>query len=284
VVAAGGNAVSRRVFDIAVAGAALLLDPPVKTILLGQVNLVLLLLVVADLSRPDGARGKGLGVGVAAGIKLLPALFAVYLLLTGRVRAALVAAGAFALTVVTGYVFAPVSSLAYWGGLFLQTDRVGFPQNPNSQSLASLVARWLHSTSVEPAWLGVEAATAAAVLSLAVWAHRKGDELLAICVCGIGTLLLSPITWQHHWVWVIPMLVWLGARARAGHIGAIVLTALVAIDFFARPYRFLPIDRAADLRLDLGQLLLGSTYAAAAIAFLVAATVALSRGRARGRV
>jgi hypothetical protein len=65
--------------------AVLLIDPVWQELWSGQVNVFLVLLVIADLSRPDGARGKGIGVGLAAGIKLTPGLFIVYLALTERV-------------------------------------------------------------------------------------------------------------------------------------------------------------------------------------------------------
>jgi alpha-1,2-mannosyltransferase len=242
------------------------------------VNLVLLLLVLADLSLPDGSRWKGVGTGIAAGIKLTPALFAVYLALTGRVRAATVAAGTFAATVAVGFALLPGDALRYWGGTFLDTSRVGDPQNVRSQSLRSLLVRWAHTAQgVEPVWIVLAAAVAAAALALAVWAHRRGDELLAMCVCATAVLLVSPITWQHHWVWMVPTLAWLARQAwrtRSRLLGG--LTAAVALEFFVRPYQWgIPVDREADLHLGTLQLVQASTYGVTALLILAVAALTL---------
>ncbi len=73
---------------LAATALGLWLEPVFQTFVFGQVNLALTCLVLWDLSRPDGARLKGFAIGIAAGIKLTPAIFAVYLLVTGRVKAA----------------------------------------------------------------------------------------------------------------------------------------------------------------------------------------------------
>jgi alpha-1,2-mannosyltransferase len=227
--------------------------------------------VLMDLSLPDGNRWKGVALGVVAGIKLIPAFFILYLLLTRRFRAAAVAVAAFAATVVVGFVGLTADSARYWGGLFLQSGRVGDPQNVRSQSLRSLVVRWAHtSQGIEPIWIALSVAVVVAALALAVRAHRRGDELLATCLCASATLLISPITWQHHWVWLLPTLLWLAARAwRARSRVLWIAFAAAAADFYARPYLWgIPVDKVADLHLDLRQLVLSSTYAAAAIAFL----------------
>ena len=161
--------------------------------------------------------------------------------------------------------------MRYWGGTFLDSSRVGDPQNVRSQSVRSLLVRWAHTTNgVDPVWLALAVAIAAAALLLAVWAHRRGDELLAICVCATGVLLVSPITWQHHWVWMVPTLIWMVRRAwrtRSWPVGA--LAAVVAAEFFVRPYQWgIPVDRVADVHLDTLQLLQASTYGVTALLIL----------------
>jgi alpha-1,2-mannosyltransferase len=253
---------------------AVWLDPVSLTLLLGQVNLVLLLLVLADHSLPDGSRWKGVGTGVAAGIKLTPAFFGLYLALTGRLRAAAVAAGTFAATVAIGFAVLPGDALRYWGGTFVDSSRVGDPQNVRSQSLRSLLVRWAHTAhGVDPVWLALAAAVAVAALALAVWAHRRGDELLAVCVCATAVLLVSPITWQHHWVWMVPTLLWMARRAwltRSRLLGG--FAAVVALEFFVRPYQWgIPVDRVADLHLGTLSLLQSSTYGVTALLILAVA-------------
>ena len=276
----------RRALVVCAAAAALSvwLDPVSLTLLLGQVNLILMFLVLFDLSLADRSRWKGIGVGIAAGIKLTPAFFVLYLLLTRRLRAAAVAAATLAATVALGFIALPGDSIRYWGGIFLDSSRVGAPQNVRSQSLRSVLVRWLHTShGIEPAWILLSAAIAVGALGLAVWAHRRGEELLAICVCATGGLLISPITWQHHWVWVVPALLWLAQRAwqtRSGLLWAI--AGIIAAEFFVRPYIWgIPVDPVADLHLGVWQLLQSSTYAVTAVLVLGLAGLMLWRDRRR---
>ena len=91
----------------------LALDPIRTTFYLGQINVVLLAVVLADVTgRP--ARWRGIGVGLAAAVKLTPLVFVVYLLLTGRIRAAVTAMATFAAAVGLGFLVAPEESVRYW--------------------------------------------------------------------------------------------------------------------------------------------------------------------------
>jgi alpha-1,2-mannosyltransferase len=268
----------------AAAALSVWLDPVSLTLLLGQVNLILMFLVLFDLSLADRSRWKGIGVGIAAGIKLTPAFFVLYLLLTRRLRAAAVAVATLAATVAIGFIALPGDSIRYWGGIFLDSSRVGAPQNVRSQSLRSVLVRWLHTShGIEPAWILLSGAVAVAALGLAMWAHRRGEELLAICVCATGALLISPITWQHHWVWVVPALLWLAQRAwqtRSRVLWAI--AGIIAAEFFVRPYIWgIPVDPVTDLHLGVWQLLQSSTYAVTAVLVLGLAGLMLWRDRRR---
>ena len=263
----------RRVLLLCAGACALAvwLDPVSLTLLLGQVNLILMFLVLLDLSLADGNRWKGLGIGIAAGIKLVPAFFILYLLLTRRLRAAGTAVAGMAATVAFGFAALPRDSIRYWGGVFLDSSRVGDPQNIRSQSLRSVIVRWLHTShGIEPAWIIISAAVAVSALALAVWAHRRGEELLAACVCATGALLISPITWQHHWVWMVPALLWLARRAwqtRSRWLWAVAAT--IAVEFYVRPYIWgMRVDPVVDLHLDSWRLLQSSTYAATALLLL----------------
>ena len=80
----------------AIGGVLLWTEPVQRTLNLGQINNIVMLLVVVDLALSDRSRFKGIGIGAATATKLLPGLFVVYLLLTRRIRAAFVAAGTFA--------------------------------------------------------------------------------------------------------------------------------------------------------------------------------------------
>jgi hypothetical protein len=87
-----------------IAGAVFWTEPVQRTLYLGQIELVLMALILWDMLRPGQPRWQGIGVGIAAGIKLVPLIFIPYLLLTRRFRQAAVAAGTFAGTMVLGFL------------------------------------------------------------------------------------------------------------------------------------------------------------------------------------
>jgi alpha-1,2-mannosyltransferase len=187
-------------------------EPVIRALYLGQVNLVLMALIIWDLCQPDTRQSgasrwwKGAGVGVAAGIKLVPLIFIPYLLLTRRFRAAAVACAAFAATVAAGYVVAPADSARWWlGGLFFNGGRTGFVGWEGNQSLRALLTRLAGSVAgAEPVWLAVALATAVAGLACAALLHRAGHPLPGLLACALTGLLISPISWDHHWVWIVP--------------------------------------------------------------------------------
>ena len=220
---------------LAVAAAAIWLDPARATLGYGQVDILLTAAVLYDLSLPDTARRKGVMIGLAAGLKLTPAIFAVYLLVTGRRRAAATAAAAFAGTVAAGFSVLPASSAWFWSGRFASPGHVSPVQNPQNQSLYGALARVMHTAHVLPVWLPLATAVAVAGLALAAAASRRGDEALGFSLCAVTGLLISPISWIHHWVIVIPALLVAGLTAdrarRAGNVAAAVLVtaAITAI-------------------------------------------------------
>jgi alpha-1,2-mannosyltransferase len=187
-------------------------EPVIRTLYLGQVNLVLMALIIWDLCQPDTRRSgasrwwKGAGVGVAAGIKLVPLVFIPYLLLTRRFRAAAVACAAFAATVAAGFVAAPADSARWWlGGLFFNGGRTGFVGWDGNQSLRALLTRLAGSVAgAEPVWLAVALVTAVAGLACAAMLDRAGHPLPGLLTCALTGLLISPISWDHHWVWIVP--------------------------------------------------------------------------------
>lgn len=195
----------RRVgLTLGVAGLALWLEPIVENLRFGQINLLLVLAVLLDLARPDSSRWKGVGVGLAAAIKLTPAIFIVYLALTGRWKAAGRALGVVLGGVVVGFAIFPGASAHYWfGRLFIDSSRVGGVAYVSNQSLNGVLVRLLGGVSpAVPWWIVSALAVGVAGLALARWAHRQGEELLAVVVVALTGLLVSPISWSHHWVWV----------------------------------------------------------------------------------
>ena len=130
-------------------GATLLLAAPLlwtepvqRTLFLGQIEIVLMALIIWDQVQPDRRWWKGAGIGIAAGIDLIPLIFIPYLLLTRRFRQAAVAAGTFAATFLLGFAVLPADSRKYWlTGLFAHGSRTGFVGWEGNQSLPALITR-----------------------------------------------------------------------------------------------------------------------------------------------
>src|SRR4051794_24542773 len=118
------------------------MEPVRETLGWGQIDLVIGALVLADaVALGRGRPWAGIGIGLAAAIKLTPGLFVVYLALTRRWRAAAVAAGAFLAATLLGGVVDPSASARYWTRTLWETGRVGSPAHLNDQSLLGLLAR-----------------------------------------------------------------------------------------------------------------------------------------------
>ena len=263
----------------AVSALALLTWPVAYTLHLGEINLILAALIGADLlRREDGAWWQGAATGLAAGIKLTPLIFVAYLALTGRLRAAGVAMAAFALTVAAGFAWLPARSQTFWlGGVFYDQRRVGNPANPSDQSLAGAVAR-LAGTGDPPRvwWLVAALAAGLAGLTVAVWAHRRGYRLAGFLCCAVTGLLVSPFSWTHHWVWVIPLLVWLTVtawrRRSAARWAAAAGAAAVFSGVLPLPWPGHPASA--------GRMAASDLYVLAGLGILAATAVTLTRGRA----
>jgi alpha-1,2-mannosyltransferase len=190
-------------------GLALWSEPVRYSVQLGQINLVILAVVVADLLGPSNRKWAGVGIGLMAGIKLTPAIFLVYLLLIGRRRAAFVGASTFLATVALGFAILPRASTEYWfGGRFDDPQRVS-PDPTVSSSVRGLFMR-LHY----PTTLGTAVAVALAMfcLAVAVAAWRRGHRVLGLSLVGLVGSAASPFSWTHHWIWFVPLLVHLGHR------------------------------------------------------------------------
>ncbi|MET9063000.1 glycosyltransferase family 87 protein [Streptomyces antibioticus] len=202
-------------YGAALTACALALFEPLRdTFSFGQVNLVLLALVLADclLLATGRERPAGIGIGLAAAVKLTPALFIALLFVAGRRRAAAVATGVALAATAAAALIAPDASRFYWTRALWDTSRVGRLDHVSNQSLQGVLAR-----------LGVESRAVwalLAVLVLAVWARRArraaaaGDWPAAFALTGLTACLVSPVTWVHHLVWLLPSLALL---PRAGH-------------------------------------------------------------------
>ncbi|MGW7202316.1 glycosyltransferase 87 family protein [Streptomyces sp. NPDC054837] len=211
-----------------------LFEPLRDTFSFGQVNLLLMALVLTDgwLLATGRGRRAGVGIGLAAAVKLTPALFVALLLLAGRRRAAAVAASVAVGATALAALVAPDASRFYWTQAMWDTTRVGRLDYVSNQSLQGILARL---GEPDRAWWA-----AAVLLVLAVWAVRArrataaGDWPAAIALTGLTACLISPITWVHHLVWLLPafaVLVRAGHPRVAGALYAVLCTSVVWLWF-----------------------------------------------------
>ncbi|GAA3304355.1 glycosyltransferase 87 family protein [Streptomyces cinereospinus] len=260
-------------------------EPVWTTLRYGQINLLLAVLVLWDLSRRPGGRWAGVGIGLAAAVKLTPALFAVFLLATGAVarrrhrtgpwlRHARGAACGFAWATLLAAAVLPYDSWRFWTDAVFRADRVGHPEETANQALRGVLARALHTPEPGAPWAAAAALVAVAGLAVAVVAELRGERAYAVVCCALTALLVSPVSWSHHWVWCVPLVLLLGVR---GHRAAAVGTLAV---FCSYALWWVPhADGRPELRQGPLELALSGLYAATAC--LVLACALPARGTVR---
>lgn len=205
---------------------AVAMEPARETLGYGQVNLLLFALVMADLvalrwRARGGARPMadarplrrfwlsgawaGAGIGLATSIKLTPALFIFYLLVTRQWRAAATAMVTATAATLVALSVASQETATYFTSVLWQTDRVGDTDMTPNQSLAGVLAR-LYDSMETPRllWVSFALVLLAVGLTRAASAHDEGDELTAFTLVGLTANGISPISWTHHLVFVIP--------------------------------------------------------------------------------
>ena len=181
-------------------------EPVFRDIYLGQINLILMAAILWDLTQPDTRRNKGFLTGVAAGIKLIPLIFVPYLLLARKFREAAMVIAGFVATLVVGFAVIGKDSSKYWfGGIFYNGGRTGFTGWLGNQSLDGLITRLAGSIHAgKPFYYVVAFVVLVVGVAAAALLDRAGHLLPAILLAELTGDLISPISWDHHWVWIAP--------------------------------------------------------------------------------
>jgi alpha-1,2-mannosyltransferase len=227
---------------LGVSAAALWTEPVLRSIQVGQIELLLMALIAWDLCQPDGRRWKGIGIGVAAGIKLVPLIFIPYLILAGKLRQAAVALAVFVATAVIGFAALPHDSVKWWlTGYFLHAGDFSNTSLGSllNQSLLALITRTpAGAGSVTGLWLLLAAVIGCLGLAAAAALARSGRPTAGWVTCAVTGVLISPISWDNHWVWIVPVGVLLvdaavraRGKARAGYVALITALAAVFVDW-----------------------------------------------------
>lgn len=222
--------------------AVLVAVEPLRTTLgYGQVNTLLMAFVVIDLlPDPDDATEPAVGgtvsrrriprgilIGLAASIKLTPALFVIFLLLLGKKRPALWAIASFVVFTGVGAVLQPHQTVDFAKSLLGGNTHTASPIYVGNQSLLGVFFR-LIGKGTSTTLIGLPIAGIVALIAVVVAAHwwRRGAKVFAVGIVGLATNLASPLSWTHHYVWILPLGIavlqqishvrWPGAAGRAG--------------------------------------------------------------------
>jgi alpha-1,2-mannosyltransferase len=259
---------------------ALFLEPVRNTLAYGQINVILMALVALDCLASAPRWPRGALVGLAAAVKLTPAGFVLYFLLRRDYRAAGTAAGAFAAATGAGFLLDWHDSVRYWTQTVFATGRIGNPAYAANQSVEAVLARAgldPHTPAGTVTWL----ALSIVVLLVACRGMRNalaaGNDCWALSVNAFAVLLISPISWSHHWVWVAPAVLTL---AVLGHRHRPRLPLVAAgcgiLVFGAAAQWWLPAGHGRELHWAAWQQLIGSSYAVFAVfVLLLSAATAL---------
>ncbi len=277
-------------------------EPVRQTYNFGQVNLVLMTAIVLDVlvRRPGWPRGMLIGIAIA--VKLTPAGFLLYFLVRRDWRAMLTTVLSALATIAIGVALFPRESAEYWSRVIRDTGRIGPPAFAGNQSLKGMVFRLgLGEQAATRLWLTL-AVVAVALAAVVMWrlvqtpqpigpeqARPTGPEqarptgleqATALLVNALAVLLVSPVSWSHHWVWVAPAvpvaLAWL---RRAGFTRArLAVAAAIALIFLIGPHWLLPHSAHREHGWALWQQAIGSSYVLLTFAGLAVAAVCFRRG------
>jgi alpha-1,2-mannosyltransferase len=252
---------------------ALFFEPVRNTLAYGQVNVALMAMVSLDCMTERPRWPRGALVGFAAAVKLTPAAFMLFFLVQRDYRAARNAAVSFAATTGAGLLLAWPDSVRYWTSVIFQVGRTGNIAYAANQSIAGVMARAggdPRALAATALWLALSAIVVAVACRGMRIAFAAGQNAWALALNAFAALLISPISWSHHWVWGVPAILTLavlGWRQRA-HLPLVTAAAGLAV-FFAAPQWWFPSGNDTELRWAAWQQAVGSAYAGFAAFVLV---------------
>ncbi len=195
-------------------------EPVVQSLAFGQLGIFLVALVVLDLA--PGPRcfrrvlPQGTLTGVAAAIKLTPAIFVLYLLAVRKIRAFVVAVVVGLAVTLISAAIVPQASYEFWSRLAHGDTGLGHSliYYTNQSVMADVVRIFgLGRAAALGGLIGCAIVALAGVWAAVLW-HRIGDVRLAVNLCGVAGLLASPVSWLHHFVWIVPLAMSLAERRR----------------------------------------------------------------------
>ncbi|NYI92916.1 alpha-1,2-mannosyltransferase [Amycolatopsis endophytica] len=252
--------------------------PVANTIFWGQINVLLMMLVAVDVLWPNPRWPRGALIGIAAAVKLTPAGFVLIFLLRKDFRAVVTSFLSFLVMTAIAFVLMPGDSWTYW------TDRVFHatgmnigPIHANESITATFEKLHLTGTTLTVVGgLGVIAVIAMTFLGTAR-ALRDNDLAMALGVTGAGVLLISPISWSHHWILALPTAALVLVQGVRNNNKWLIVSGWGAVVIlWLAPHYWVPLEWQ---NWSFAQQVAGSSYQIVAIAFLVVMAVRWFLGR-----
>nr|BFF03367.1 hypothetical protein GCM10020241_50420 [Streptoalloteichus tenebrarius] len=237
-------------------------------------------LVAVDCLARNPRWPRGALIGVAAAIKLTPAGFLLYFAARRQWRPVVVGGASFLVCTGLAWAVTPGNSADFWFRAVLDPSRVGGLAYAGNQSLRGAIERFdLPGSTGKLLWVAL---AAAAVVVAALLAHRTRDdehgEVVGWFAVAAAALLISPVSWSHHWVYAVPFTLALGywAAARPVRLWAPIVVAAV---FLTGPHWFLPRESERERQWTLAQHIPGDAFVLVAVVALAVALVLAYRRR-----
>lgn len=203
-----GTRRTRWIWALALTGFAVSLEPITTHIMYGQINVFLIFLVTADVLGFTPRKVRGLGIGIAAGIKITPAAYALIFLVRKDWWSLARSVGFFLLTALIGLAVRAEDSWYFWTTEFFNPDRGGAPPYPPNQAITGLLSRAGMDGDLATTIMGPGLLVFAVLSVIGAWklekAGRPVDSLLLVV---LGISVASPLAVTHHWAGVILILV-----------------------------------------------------------------------------
>ncbi len=238
--------------------------PVRETLAFGQVNAVLMALVVVDAILGRGKWWGGTLIGLAIAIKLTPAVFLVLLVLRKDWRATAMTGVSFVAYTGIGHLLMPADSAEYWTRTLVDTGRIGGLAYAANQSINAVLYRaGLEGSTRTLAWFVVSLMVGLFIAWVAGRLLAFGHQVAAVVAVGFAALFCSPVSWGHHWVWSLPLVVvlltWAVRRDPRG-TGWLWLAASGTVVFLVTPQWWFPNENNVELQWNALQQLVGSAY------------------------
>lgn len=183
----------------------------------GQINAVLMAVVLLDiLGTRRAVLPRGLLTGLVAGVKLTPLAMGLFFLAQRDWKAILWMGIGFFGSIAAGFFITAKGSVYFWTEALFTTSRVGNDADMYTVTLKAFSQRLgLSDQGASFAWIGLSLVT----IVLGYLATRRllasGEVVAAVGVVATVMLMISPISWFHHWVWFILLLPALALPAHA---------------------------------------------------------------------